>query len=133
MSKNNEVGYRKPPKHTRFKKGQSGNPKGRPKGSKNMRTILNELLNRTMVITEKGRKRTVKFMEAYIHQMAAKALNGSTRDQIQLLKMVRDFAPDLFREIDPPKEIVVRFIEAKDGRPASAEASGSDSETAETA
>jgi hypothetical protein len=39
-----EVGYGRPPKHTRFRKGQSGNPKGRPKGAKAFNTIVRETL-----------------------------------------------------------------------------------------
>src|SRR5258707_14185668 len=49
-----EVGYRKPPGHTRFKKGQSGNPKGRPAGAKNLSTLLSEALNEPVVVTENG-------------------------------------------------------------------------------
>ena len=40
-----EVGYGKPPLHTRFQKGKSGNPKGRPRGKKNMSTLLSTALN----------------------------------------------------------------------------------------
>ena len=52
-----EVGYGKPPRHTRFKKGQSGNPRGRPSGSKNLKTLLNEALNERVVVTEEGGRR----------------------------------------------------------------------------
>ena len=48
----NEVGYRKPPMHTRFKPGQFGNPRGRPKGTKNLKTDLQEELGEKM----KGQK-----------------------------------------------------------------------------
>ena len=44
-SSDDDVGYGKPPRSRRFKPGQSGNPKGRPKGAKNRDTILRELLN----------------------------------------------------------------------------------------
>ena len=49
-----EVGYSKPPRHTRFVKGQSGNPRGRPPGAKNFATLLSEALNETVIVTENG-------------------------------------------------------------------------------
>lgn len=107
MAKDYEVGYGKPPKHTRFKKGQSGNSKGRPKGQKNMRTIVNSVLDRTVTITENGQTRPVKFLEAFVNQMAAKALNGSTRDQIALLKAMHDYMPELLQEDDVTRRIVI--------------------------
>ena len=117
MANDYEVGYGKPPKHTQFKKGQSGNSKGRPKGRKNMRTIVNDILNRTVTIRENGRTRRVKFQEAFAHQLAAKALNGSTRDQFMLFKAIHDYAPELLKEPAEPQEIIVKFVGAKDGRP----------------
>jgi Family of unknown function (DUF5681) len=45
-----EVGYGKPPRHTRFKKGQSGNPRGRPNGSKNLSTLLSETLSEPVIV-----------------------------------------------------------------------------------
>ena len=117
MSNNYKVGYGKPPKHGQFKQGQSGNPKGRPKGRRNLQTIMNDLVNRTVSITENGRTRRVKYLEAFAHQLAAKALNGSTRDQIMLLKAIRDYAPELLKEAEIPQSLTVRFVEAKDGRP----------------
>ena len=50
-----EVGYGKPPRHTRFVKGQSGNPRGRPPGAKNLKTLLNKALNELVVVTEQWR------------------------------------------------------------------------------
>ena len=51
-SEDYEIGYGRPPKQTRFKPGQSGNPKGRPRGRKNVHTILEETLYRPVTITE---------------------------------------------------------------------------------
>ncbi|WP_233493474.1 DUF5681 domain-containing protein, partial [Ruegeria atlantica] len=59
-----EVGYGKPPKATRFKKGQSGNPKGRPKASKNVGSMLEEVFFRKIPITENGSRREVTMLEA---------------------------------------------------------------------
>lgn len=75
MSKEYEVGKGKPPKSTQFKKGKSGNPKGRPKGSFNLQTIVNKVLNEKVEIMMNGRKRTVTMIEAVFSQqlkMAAK-------------------------------------------------------------
>ena len=47
-----DVGYGKPPRHTRFKKGQSGNPRGRPSGSKNLATVLSEALNELVIVAD---------------------------------------------------------------------------------
>ncbi|MGY4185917.1 DUF5681 domain-containing protein [Bradyrhizobium sp. USDA 4459] len=55
--KRSDVGYRRPPREHQFKPGQSGNKSGRPKGSKNEATIIDQLLNRKIEIRENGRGR----------------------------------------------------------------------------
>jgi uncharacterized protein (UPF0216 family) len=67
-----KVGYKKPPLHTRFRKGQSGNPRGRPCGSKNFSTLLAEALNEPVVITEDGRRRKISKRELGVRQLANK-------------------------------------------------------------
>lgn len=70
------VGYRSPPKTTQFKKGESGNPKGRPKGSRSLQTILVEELKSPVTIHENGRSKTVKKGEVIAKQMVNKAMAG---------------------------------------------------------
>jgi hypothetical protein len=53
-SKNYKVGYARPPEHSRFKPGRSGNPKGRPRRHRNLRTVLDETLQETLEVSVKG-------------------------------------------------------------------------------
>ena len=67
-----KVGYKRPPLHTRFRKGQSGNPRGRLRGSKNFSTLLAEALNEPVVVTEDGRRRRISKRELGLKQLANK-------------------------------------------------------------
>jgi hypothetical protein len=71
-----EIGFGKPPKHTRFRKGLSGNPKGRPKGRRNLATVLERTLQERVVINENGVRRTVTKLEAAVKQLVNKAAAG---------------------------------------------------------
>jgi hypothetical protein len=72
----NEVGYKKPPKHSQFKKGQSGNPRGRPRGAKNAVNLIEEALDKKIVVTENGRRRKISKAEAMATQLANRAAQG---------------------------------------------------------
>lgn len=74
-----EVGYRRPPRKSRFKKGQSGNPHGRPKGSKNLASIIHATVRERITITENGRRRRISKLEAAAKQTANKAAAGDTK------------------------------------------------------
>jgi hypothetical protein len=85
-----QVGYGRPPKTTRFKKGESGNPKGRPKGSLNVATILMKTLRERVVINENGQRRTVTKLEAAVKQLTNKAASGNLQSLRLLLDLARD-------------------------------------------
>ncbi|MEO3475360.1 DUF5681 domain-containing protein [Roseomonas sp. CAU 1739] len=70
------VGYGRPPTHTQFKPGQSGNPKGRPSGSANITTLIEETLNEKVPVTEGGRRRSITKAKAIAKQLVNKAARG---------------------------------------------------------
>jgi hypothetical protein len=74
--KTKNVGYCNPPDHTRFRKGQSGNPQGRPKGTLNMATVLERTLREKVIINENGKRKTVSKLEAAVKQLVNKAASG---------------------------------------------------------
>ena len=84
-----DVGYKKPPKNGRFKKGQSGNPNGRPKGSKNFVTILTKELNQKITVNENGKQKNISRMEAMVKRLVAEALQGERRSLITLIDIMR--------------------------------------------
>ena len=90
MSNDNEVGYGKPPKRTQFKKGQSGNPKGRPKHTRNLKTDLTKILGQKISVREGDRTSRVSKQEAMLLSLMAKALKGDTRAIGVLVNLVRD-------------------------------------------
>ena len=73
------VGRGKPPSHSRFKPGQSGNPGGRKKGSRNMKSVLEDVMLEEIEMTENGRKRTVSLLEALIKRAVQEGLRGDLR------------------------------------------------------
>jgi len=74
-----EVGFGRPPKHTQFHKGRSGNPKGRPRGSRNASTLLDDALNERVIVNENGRRKTVTKLDAIMKQLVNRAAQGDHR------------------------------------------------------
>ena len=87
-SDDHEVGYRKPPKHTRFQPGESGNPRGRQKGTKNLKTDLMEELGEKILVHEGGQARKLSKQRALVKALFARALKGDARAVNSLLSMM---------------------------------------------
>lgn len=84
------VGFCRPPESTRFKKGASGNPKGRPKGSLNVATVFMKTLREKVVVNEHGQRKTVTKLEAALKQLVNKAAGGDLRAIGQLRDLARE-------------------------------------------
>jgi len=84
------TGFGRPPQSTRFKKGVSGNPKGRPKGSLNVATVFLKTLREKVVINENGQRKTVTKLEAAFKQLVNKAAGGDLRAIAQLRDLARE-------------------------------------------
>lgn len=84
-----DVGYGKPPKSTRFKPGQSGNPQGRPKGQRNLATDIEQELSETILVNEGGRQTVITKQRAMIKALLAKALKGDTRASAVLIQLAQ--------------------------------------------
>lgn len=85
-----EIGYRKPPKATRFRKGKSGNPKGRPKGSRNLLTIVTDELAERITVKENGKTRRITKGEAMVKQFLGRAMGGDIRAALTILKLSQE-------------------------------------------
>lgn len=113
-----EIGYGKPPKSGRFRKGASGNPKGRPKEARNFRTDVREVLNAKVAITENGRTRRVTSQKATLMRLREKALKGDARAMEKLIELAReqtieDLALQVERGLATTEEsILARYAEA---------------------
>ena len=91
MSEDYEVGYRKPPKKHRFKKGRSGNVRGRPKGTRNFKTDLREELDEMITIREGDKTKHISKQRAFIKSLVADGMKGKSRSTTPLISLVLRF------------------------------------------
>ena len=87
--KDYEVGYGKPPKSGQFSKGQSGNPKGRPKGRKSLDTIIDDVFRRKVSLREGGKLRRISQIEALCRRILNDGLKGNARATDQAIKLLQ--------------------------------------------
>src|ERR1700737_5496884 len=73
------VGYLLPPAEKQFKKGQSGNPSGRPKGAKSLRTVIKEAASKKLSVVEDGKRKKKSKMDLMVTQMFNRAAQGEAR------------------------------------------------------
>ena len=95
-----EIGYGKPPKSGQFQKGQSGNPKGRPSGTKNIATDLQEELSSKIPVREGNKETFISKQRALIKALSTKALKGDIRAINTLIRMIERTIPVEPEEVD---------------------------------
>ena len=88
-----EVGYGKPPKHMRFKPGQSGNPRGRPKAEKSLGGALNDALKAKVKLRGNGKERVVSSIQAFVIRVVMDAIQGKASAQKMLVALMERFLP----------------------------------------
>ena len=93
---------------TRFAKGQSGNPRGRPPGAKNLKTLLSEALNEPVIVTENGGRRKITKRQAIITQL----VNRSATADFRAIKILLDMVRDIERQTEPASPETSDFSEA---------------------
>ena len=90
------VGYKRPPKHSRFKPGRSGNPRGRPRKTRSIEAMIKRELDQTVKITEGGRELRISKREAIIKQFVNRAIKGDPKPlQLMLAHL------DKHKDIEP--------------------------------
>lgn len=90
MGKDYKVGYGKPPEGSRFKKGQSGNPRGKQKGARSLDTELSDELRETVRVSENGRRKTYSKRRLIIKSLVARAIKGDVRAAMATIKLQLD-------------------------------------------
>jgi hypothetical protein len=98
MSDGQDGRYRKPPEAHQFKPGKSGNPRGRPKGTRNLKTDLTRLLKRRISVREDGETRHISRQEAILLSLYSKAISGDVRATMSILTMLMKLEPTMTSE-----------------------------------
>lgn len=119
-----DVGYGKPPKSGQFQKGKSGNPRGRPKGARGLKTDLKAELGERVTITENGQTRKLTKQQLMVKQLTAKAVKGDMRAISKLAELAisllgpEDEVPASASRLSPEDDAILQqFMDRQDGNP----------------
>lgn len=94
------VGYRKPPRNAQFKPGQSGNPKGRPKASKGLNTLVRHVMLEKVAVRTATGERQISRIEAVLHKTIEKAMKGDLTAMTNLMRLYAGAVPDPVQPAD---------------------------------
>jgi hypothetical protein len=110
-----------PPKHSQFRKGQSGNPRGRPRKAENSASssAFDVIVDKTLTITRNGVPQEVSVEEALQHRTYRDAIAGNRSARREVLKMIAKREQALAKMAPPPK---VKVTTAQEGDPDNANA-----------
>jgi hypothetical protein len=110
-----KVGYRRPPKNSRFKKGKSGNPRGRPKAKMSLAELFEHELQRTITVEEEGERRRMSRKEAIIKRALNRAIGGDfslLRPLIEMIPKLQSFGvADGRAELETARERIRKKLE----------------------
>ena len=115
-------GYGKPPEQSRFQKGQSGNPAGRPRGHLNLVSVVSNALKSKVTVTEGGRRRSKSKLEVSITQLTNKAAAGDLKALRMLLGLMPILDPTGSTVQETPdlvadRELAMRIAARLSGKP----------------
>jgi hypothetical protein len=114
-----EVGYGRPPRDHQFRKGTTGNPKGRPRGPRKQELRLYDILMELVSITMNGRRKKVPFPVAHLRRLKEQAAKGDAKASQSLLQLYKDIR--LF-DSEGPRRVTKVTLKLGTVRPPSGEA-----------
>jgi len=114
----NEVGFGRPPKATQFKPGKSGNPRGRPKGTRPVGAVLQQILAQRIAVTENGKTRRLPALEVMLRRLANDAMRSEPPALKLMLSLVDRYgeAPEASLSVDEilaeDQAIIQRYLKS---------------------
>ncbi len=101
-----EIGYKRPPKHSRFKPGQSGNPRGRPRKEMHFATSFRKKLGQSISVKKNGCSHQMTVVEATCERLVSALLQGTISDLIKVMQAIERYAPEQLRPL--PTDMCMR-------------------------